>query len=189
MCWCVARTVNGQLIDVGCVKRTVACAGALHAPYVGIHHSTYDRAPGRKRRNEDTGSTMSPSTADTSVMPRWLRGWEQFWFTPADPSVLALIRITCGMIVVYTLLVYSFTLQEFMGEHAWNDLELQREKVHDVPRFFAPLNWNAAGPLPEPKTEFQAEYKRKYRNRFGVWPPPPYPTDQQQANYLDAYRL
>src|ERR1035441_3209318 len=76
-----------------------------------------------------------------------------------------------------------------MGEHAWNDLELQREKVHDVPRFFAPLNWNAAGPLPEPKTEFQAEYKRKYRNRFGVWPPPPYPTDQQQADYLDAYRL
>jgi hypothetical protein len=131
---------------------------------------------------------MTPPTADTTVLPRWLRGWEQFWFTPADPSVLALIRIGCGMIVVYTLFVYSFNLQEFMGEHAWNDLQLQREKVHEVPRIYAPLNWNEAGQLPEPKKGFQTEYRRNYRSRFGVWPPPPYPVSPEQADYLDTFR-
>ena len=91
-------------------------------------------------------------------MPRWLRGWEQFWFTPADPTLLALIRISCGMIVVYTLFVYSFRLQEFMGEHGWHDLRLQLERVHEAPVNAGSLDWTYAGRLPEPETAFQREY-------------------------------
>src|SRR6266478_3651905 len=98
---------------------------------------------------------MNTPPTDAYVLPRWLRGWEQFWFTPADPTLLALIRICCGMIVVYTLFVYSFKLQEFMGEHAWHDLKLQEQIVHERPMHFAPLNWSETAPLPPPNGAIQ----------------------------------
>jgi hypothetical protein len=74
---------------------------------------------------------MQDSSTETYVLPSWMRSWERFWFTPADPSVLALIRITCGVLVVYTLFVYTLRLQDYMGEHAWHDLEYRREVVRD----------------------------------------------------------
>ncbi len=131
---------------------------------------------------------MNNPPTESYVLPRWLRSWEQFWFTPADPTLLALIRISCGMIVVYTMFVYSFKLQDFMGEHGWHDLDLQMERVHERPMHFAPLNWNEAGQLPEPQTPFQQEYLLEYRKKWGFVPPPPYPTGPEQAKYLDEFR-
>lgn len=131
---------------------------------------------------------MNTPSNDAYVMPRWLRAWEQFWFTPADPTVLALIRISCGMIVVYTMFVYSFKLQEFMGEHAWHDLKLQMERVEERPMQKAPLNWTDIAPLPDPKTEFEKEYVEEYTKKWRVKPPPPYPTGPEQAKYLDEFR-
>src|SRR6516225_293395 len=131
---------------------------------------------------------MNTPSAANYVLPRWLRPWEQFWFTPADPTLLGLIRIACGMIVVYTLFAYSFRLQEFMGEHAWHDLQLQRDAVENRPVFFAPLNWTEAGQLPEAKSDFQRQYLHDYRKRWGFPPPPPYPKDMDEANYLDLFR-
>ena len=54
-----------------------------------------------------------PDPSETLVMPAPLRGWERFWFAPADPTLLGLIRICCGLITLYTALVYSFELQTF----------------------------------------------------------------------------
>jgi hypothetical protein len=122
-------------------------------------------------------------------MPRWLRPWEQFWFTPADPTVLAFIRISCGMIVVYTLFVYSFKLQDFMGAHAWHDLQLQRKRIDESPVHYFPLDWTEAGQLPEPKNEFEKQYRHDYRKKWGFPPPPPYPISPDQANYLDRFRV
>jgi hypothetical protein len=131
---------------------------------------------------------MNPPTAPSYVLPRWLRPWEQFWFTPADPTVLALIRIACGMLVVYTLFAYTFKLQEFMGEHGWIDMQLQRERVDEAPWYFGPLDWTAAGQLPAPKGEFQTHYLKEYRKKWGVQPPPPYPTNEVEAQDLDKFR-
>lgn len=131
---------------------------------------------------------MNTPTNETCAMPRWLRGWEQFWFTPADPTLLALIRITCGLIATYTLFVYSFRLQEFMGEHAWHDLELQMERVRERPIHLSPLNWTFAGELPKPKNQFEEDYAEQYRKRFGVKPPPPYPKDEAEAKIYDEFR-
>ena len=66
---------------------------------------------------------MNNTTSNSTwVLPRLLRSWEQFWFTPADPTLWALIRVTCGVLVTYTLVIYGLTLQEFMGEYAWHDM-------------------------------------------------------------------
>jgi hypothetical protein len=129
----------------------------------------------------------NPST-DTRVLPTWMRAWEDFWFTPADPSLLGLIRICCGMIVAYTLIAYSFKLQDFMGEHAWHDLEMRLPIVRERPVTVLPLNWSAAGRLPEPKNEFERKYKADYRKDWGFPPPPPYPTNDDQVKWLDEFR-
>jgi hypothetical protein len=131
---------------------------------------------------------MNKPTPETLVLPRWLRSWEQFWFTPADPSLLALMRITCGAIVVYTLLAYSFKLQDFMGEYAWHDLQLRNEIRRERPVMTGPLNWNDAGALPAPATPWQLEYVRRYREKWGIQPLPPYPSSDEQADLLDKYR-
>ncbi|MDB5340066.1 MAG: hypothetical protein JWN70_5685 [Planctomycetaceae bacterium] len=45
--------------------------------------------------------------------------WDRFWFTPADPATIGLLRmLVCGMIL-YTHAVWSLNLNAFFGAHAW----------------------------------------------------------------------
>jgi hypothetical protein len=57
----------------------------------------------------------------------WLRAvmksWDQFWFKPALPHTLALIRICGGAMLLYTHAVWSVNLTAFLGEDAWLDTE------------------------------------------------------------------
>jgi hypothetical protein len=132
---------------------------------------------------------LKPASNETYVLPPWLRGWEQFWFTPADPTVLGLIRIACGMVVFYTLCVYSLSLQDFMGENGWYALDVRREFADRRPVSTGALYWNEAGRLPEPKDDFQERYLKHYRETWGFKPPPPYPVDLEQANELNQFRM
>lgn len=132
---------------------------------------------------------MTSPNQPTYVLPRSLQGWEQFWFKPADPSVLALIRISCGLIVVYTLITYSFKLQELMGEHAWHELDLRLEYVRERPILALPLNNYTAGRVSAPTTPFEKEYLDKYVDTWGDWPPPPYPASEVEAEYLNKFRF
>lgn len=58
-------------------------------------------------------SQLSRSIAD------WLRavwaGWNRFWFTPADPATYCLIRVLAGAMLLYTHLVWTLRLEEFLG--------------------------------------------------------------------------
>jgi hypothetical protein len=123
-------------------------------------------------------------TTETFAMPGWLRSWEQFWFTPADPALLGLIRICCGLIVVYTIFVYGFSLQDMVGEHAWNGLDARMEVVRHRPV-------HAGGYvdiLPEPRNEFEMRYRESYKAKFnGALPPPPYPKTDEEADLLDKF--
>jgi hypothetical protein len=48
-----------------------------------------------------------------------VRGWDRFWFTPAAPHTLALIRILGGAMLLYTHAVWTIGLEDFLGQHAW----------------------------------------------------------------------
>jgi len=48
-----------------------------------------------------------------------LTGWQRFWFTPADPATLGLIRILAGAMLFYTHLVWGLDLEAFFGRQAW----------------------------------------------------------------------
>lgn len=46
-------------------------------------------------------------------------GWNRFWFEPADPATLGMIRICAGAMLLYTHLVWGLQLTTFFGEHGW----------------------------------------------------------------------
>lgn len=53
-------------------------------------------------------------------LARWFsEGWNRFWFTPRDPATLGVIRILAGTMLLYTHVVWSFGLEDFMGAHPW----------------------------------------------------------------------
>jgi hypothetical protein len=59
--------------------------------------------------------------------------WNAFWFTPADPTLLGLIRILTGTMLVYTHAVWGLQLEAFFGPNAWLTPELvetmQRDQI------------------------------------------------------------
>jgi hypothetical protein len=59
-------------------------------------------------------------------LPWWksfAEAWDRFFFRPGDPTTLGMMRICCGLIAVYTLIAFTWDLQNFFGEHAYLDLE------------------------------------------------------------------
>ena len=55
----------------------------------------------------------------TSWLRDVVRGWDQFWFTPAAPHTLALIRICGGAMLLYTHAVWTLDLEAFLGRKSW----------------------------------------------------------------------
>lgn len=49
----------------------------------------------------------------------WLDGWNTFWFTPADPLPLALIRIATGGLLAWASLVWWLDAGAFFGLDGW----------------------------------------------------------------------
>lgn len=52
-----------------------------------------------------------------------LRGWNRFWFTPADPATYCLIRLLAGAMMLYTHLVWTLDLEAFFGQTPWLSAE------------------------------------------------------------------
>ncbi len=131
---------------------------------------------------------MKNQPAEITALPSWMRSWERFWFTPMDPTPLALIRILCGLIVLYTIVIYCFCLSEMMGEYAWIDLRLRGEMVHYRAIMTPPLTGTKA--LIPARTPQQQKYLEDYRRKYnldlrtlGLAPP----DNLDQWNYLVAY--
>lgn len=134
--------------------------------------------------------SATESVAPANAGTKSIEGeWNRFWFSPADPTILGMIRILCGMISLYTIAVYSFSLADFMGEHGWYSLELRSDVVHNRAMAKGTINWANHGPLPEPSSEFETQYREHYRKRWGEDPPPPYPKDELSANYIEQFRV
>src|SRR5213078_199487 len=69
------------------------------------------------------------------------RGWERFWFAPADPTTLGFIRICAGLLILYAHVVYRFDLQAFFGKGAWMDLDTVDHIRKESPYIKPSLGW------------------------------------------------
>jgi hypothetical protein len=47
------------------------------------------------------------------------RDWNSFWYTPADPTLLGLLRILTGLMLIYTHAVWGLALNDFFGPTSW----------------------------------------------------------------------
>ncbi len=56
-----------------------------------------------------------------------LDGWNRFWFTPALPHTLAVIRILCGAMLVYVHAIWLSMASDFFGPDAWIDGNTSRQ--------------------------------------------------------------
>lgn len=56
-----------------------------------------------------------------------VRGWDRFWFTPADPATLGIIRLLAGAMLLYTHLVWTLELENFFGPQAWVSAEAAKD--------------------------------------------------------------
>ncbi len=60
-----------------------------------------------------------------SAQPAW-DSWRRFWFEPADPLPLGVIRILVGGMLIYTHVIWGQDLEGFLGPDGWQSAELVR---------------------------------------------------------------
>jgi hypothetical protein len=96
------------------------------------HHVTERASPPGLAR---TG----PAAEDASPVGGLLSAWDRFWFSPASPTTLALIRALCGALVLYVHLGYSWGLFAYLGPDGWvNDAltdTLRNDQRYGVPGY------------------------------------------------------
>ncbi len=74
------------------------------------------------------------------------RGWNAFFFTPADPTALGLIRVAIGLLALWSLFVLGLDLPDYFGTHGWADPTL----IWQTQRQRQPLAWSFWFLVPDP---------------------------------------
>lgn len=66
----------------------------------------------------------------SEALQRLLGVWDRFWFTPARPHTLCVLRFLTGAMLLYCHLVLASDLSAFVGADAWMSNEMSRQ-LHD----------------------------------------------------------
>jgi hypothetical protein len=111
---------------------------------------------------------------------RMVQGWNRFWFRPADPLPLGFIRISCGLILLYIHLAYTFDLQEFFGKNAWIDLNLANVLRTQYPNPTPPTGWT----IPDISDLHWPDDEAKCREYARQWDIKP----EEVPDYIQTYR-
>ncbi|MEZ6093701.1 MAG: HTTM domain-containing protein [Pirellulaceae bacterium] len=53
----------------------------------------------------------------SGYLGQWTSLFDRFWFRPADPAVLSLLRLMAGIVIFYTHLAWTLELDTFFGSH------------------------------------------------------------------------
>jgi len=110
-------------------------------------------------------SPLTPPPSDAPSQPL-NSAWDRFWFKPADPTTLGLVRLCCGLITLYTTFAYSYDLFELFGKNAWLDLDTRMKYVRDRPMEVWDSTWDTPAELfkrlPEAKTPEERQAIQDY---------------------------
>src|SRR3954449_4195051 len=82
-----------------------------------------------------------------------VRAWNRFWFRPADPLPLGVMRLFAGAVILYIHLIYSLDLQALVGKEAWLDKAPLDYLRHKAP--FSPpvMDWGEGVQAQKPLAE------------------------------------
>lgn len=67
----------------------------------------------------DLPAAAAPVPPPESWCGAWLRSWNAFWFTPADPLPLAIVRIATGLLLAWSSCVWLLDADAFFGPGGW----------------------------------------------------------------------
>ena len=70
------------------------------------------------------------------------KSWDRFWFTPADPTTLGLMRICAGIVVLYVYFCYSFDLMSYVSlDEAWMDEPVVQYRLKEMRNLVETTDW------------------------------------------------
>jgi uncharacterized membrane protein YphA (DoxX/SURF4 family) len=106
-----------------------------------------------------------------SPLARLAAWWKAFWFTPADPTVLGLIRIATGVIMLYIFVASTPLLVPFFGPDGWVDMATEDILRHETPMTLPASNWDDDAPPAVIRPEMsRAPEAEAIRQRWGIDP-------------------
>jgi hypothetical protein len=85
----------------------------------------------------------------------------RFFFTPADPTPLGLIRILAGVMILYVHLAYTSDFQTYFGPDAWLDQQTMDDFRYEGPQFRTTTSWEETKAEP-PKDPKELSYFKKW---------------------------
>src|SRR3954465_7110760 len=97
-------------------------------------------ADGAETHGRETVTTQDSRHSGNFVQRGWA-AWCRFWFIPADPTPLCLMRIVTGLLVLYVHIAYTFDLHAFFGPHGWYGAEQANREGREWPNFVAQSSW------------------------------------------------
>src|SRR5262245_16188446 len=106
--------------------------------------------------------TQRTLEAETNGAVRLLQGWDRFFFAPADPTTLGLVRICCGLLLLYVHIAYTFDLRAFFGPGAWLDLPTLNKFRAEVPILAPSTGWEDPPPPARPDDPDEARRVDEY---------------------------
>jgi hypothetical protein len=115
------------------------------------------------------------------VVEKAWSAWSRFWFTPADPTPLCLMRIVAGLLVLYVHIAYCFDLQALFGPDGWYPIQMADRERREWPIVVFQTPWAARNPLRMPDNSDQRQALREFMEKLGNDP-----ARQQQAFRLLA---
>ncbi len=104
-----------------------------------------------------------------------VEGWRWFWFTPADPLLLGILRIGTGVVLLWVLVATSPLLPILFGPEAWIDHKTANLIRTEMPLMPPLPSWDPDGPdnrqgiIYKPHLNEGAE-RLAYASRWGMWP-------------------
>src|SRR5438874_650302 len=91
---------------------------------------------------------------ETGSILDWFRAWNRFWFAPAEPTMLGMMRILCGLLLLYVHLSYTVGLLSYVGPDGWGDRKVTDWMRKEVIFQHQPMDWN--GPPGDPEKGYVA---------------------------------
>jgi predicted DCC family thiol-disulfide oxidoreductase YuxK len=73
------------------------------------------------------------------------RGWAAFFFEPADPTALGLIRVVVGLLLFWSTLNFGLDLRAYFGSEGWAD----PAAVHFLQERATPYAWSIFAHVPD----------------------------------------
>jgi hypothetical protein len=101
--------------------------------------------------------------------------WCWFWFTPADPLMLGVLRIGTGLVMLWVIAVTTPMLGWLYGPESWIDHQTANLIRQEMPMLPPLPSWDPEGPDDRPGIVYHPELNRGphvpvYASRWNMWP-------------------